>query len=408
MSKKPHFWGFFFWFFSNFADTYYMKRPYYKPKNVNIPRNELKKYLKNHTYAEAAKYFGYALKTIQNQVFKHQLTEDECKFDFISSNDLKLLCEKHTTEEIAEICEVPICRIAALYKIHNITKLCVRNLEQLSQTLRSRPLRRTNEDVAKAIESQTQKDAAKQLGISVASLTNHIERYGLHYKRKKPTDDALYDPLQLTGRQYNMLAGHMLGDGHISKASRNCRFGFAQKETMREWVTETHSCMHNFVGNITKTCKTFKDGRQFPSWRFRSICHPVFSELRRKWYLDYDTPNSQKIVPKDLSLNWEIVAVWYADDGCNAWYNKCVKLYTDGFLEEDVDFLINQLQNIGIYAKKYDRGVAKNGDRKHSIGVSGNDYLKFVNGVSPFLKSIPCLSYKIDTHFKPPSPPTKP
>lgn len=203
--------------------------------------------------------------------------------------------------------------------------------------------------------------------------------------------------MTLTKKQKSILYGHLLGDGSIDHGIYN-RFHFGQKEDNKEWVEHAHKALMPFTKDRVITKITYKKtGKQYKKqvyygYSFRTCCHEIFSTERLRWYKE-NKPYSQKIIPDDLVLDWQMIALWYADDGCNWQKGKWVVLNSQSFTKEDNLKLIQQLQNLGIKCTINKKG------RHYTIRITAESYYDFINGVKPYLKDIKCMAYKIDTNI---------
>jgi hypothetical protein len=158
-----------------------------------------------------------------------------------------------------------------------------------------------------------------------------------------------------------VLDGTLLGDAHISMAGRRrsvAYFAYGHAEDQR--------CLTEMVAGYLGDTNPKRQRREAPRQDFftTNSAHPLFAELRKRWY-----PNGQKRVPRDLVLTPRMLAWWFMDDGsvCRSRPRKSpsggdrsrscqARFYTNGFPEEDVDYLIAQLGALGIAANKYEYG----------------------------------------------------
>lgn len=192
--------------------------------------------------------------------------------------------------------------------------------------------------------------------------------------------------------QENLFIGHMLGDGSIPNEKNN-RFSYGQKEDFKEWVEYSYETMQPYTQDKKLSYATQKKvgkvGYKKPeyfSYRYRTRCDPKFVIERDRWYV-----RTTKVIPKDLRLNWEIAATWFADDGCNSQTNKCVYLHSESFNEQENDFLISLLkQDLGIVATRNKKG------RNWLIRIKSESYFDFMRNVIRILGDIKCLSKKLD------------
>jgi predicted DNA-binding protein YlxM (UPF0122 family) len=365
------------------------KREYYGNSTKEKPsREELKSFLFDHTYTECASHFGFALKTIQKLMVSYDLTEYECKHSFIDRETLEKLRNDFSIQEIALQYNVSKARIERLIKDWNIE---IQPIPKYQYTIQSPEL------ISSLATNFNQQEIADQLGVSKTAVLNAIERFEIDYERKCPTDFALYGhlPASLTQDQKEVLNGFMLGDGSIpcknkdSDNVRNNRFSFGQKEINKEYVELAYEILSPFSTGMRRTTKVM-NGKEFPSWMFRTSTHPLFTELREKWYLFPNEINSQKIIPDDLTLTWQTIAYWYADDGCNSRQNKAIYLFSQSFTKDDNEKLQEMLENFSIKSS-----LNRRKNDNWCIRIPTQSYQDFIDGVSPFLKPIKCLRYKI-------------
>jgi hypothetical protein len=219
---------------------------------------------------------------------------------------------------------------------------------------------------------------------------------------------------ELTARQITALMqgdfiqiinGHMLGDGSISKDG--IRFSLSNSEG--EYVEFSQSQLNNFsnrkasIQTDRRTVVQFGSSYSPRKKSYKAICSckQIFEMLREKWYIESNELNKyQKIIPRDLELTKITCNRWYLDDG----YIKTkpnrqqieLGLCTDDFLERDVDFLVQKLQEVDIQSHKQKRGTRKrDGLVKYHICIYGQNVMKFLAfiGDSP----VACYSYKWDT-----------
>jgi hypothetical protein len=155
---------------------------------------------------------------------------------------------------------------------------------------------------------------------------------------------------QLTDIQEQVLNGHMLGDGHLSKAKRyrHACFVLKRKESDYEYLLWSYNYFQEFMTNKgIRNTHSLTDWGDFPQVYFRTKQLPVFTEYHNKWYIERN-----KIIPKDLILTPLTMAVWFADDGCVSTPKNTRQITTifctHSFTYDETNFLANQLY------KKYD------------------------------------------------------
>jgi LAGLIDADG DNA endonuclease family protein len=175
----------------------------------------------------------------------------------------------------------------------------------------------------------------------------------------------------LTERQHSVLTGLMLGDGHLhrEKPTHNPVLRLDRAAGDRRYLEDNRSVFKEFCSNqIVPYIATAPDGKQYEMCSFATRSCPYFASYYNEWYDDIGF----KRVPRNLILNPEIIAIWFADDGHiktrKSEYRFYLRLCTEGFLPEDVEFLADTLTTR--YGEKFNLlhlGSAKDGHEKLRI-----------------------------------------
>jgi hypothetical protein len=154
---------------------------------------------------------------------------------------------------------------------------------------------------------------------------------------------------------HDLLTGLMLGDGGLNKrrlsTGENASLRIQRSAIDEDYLVWSAKLLSDFISERAITKGSYVDkrtGREYKHIRLRTLSRPIFTDLYKKWYI-----NTKKTVPKDLVLNFDIVKVWFADDGYVATnvgrYGKCnfeIKFATHGFSKEEVYFLKNRLDEL--------------------------------------------------------------
>lgn len=203
-------------------------------------------------------------------------------------------------------------------------------------------------------------------------------------------------PDKLTEQQHNILVGHLLGDAHLKKYAMGASLSFVRQLKDLNYLIYSKEQFDNLydpdrIGIVTGSIFDKRTNKFYDRCRFETSSKKILDEYRQKWY-----NNDIKIVPKNIELNSEIIAIWFCDDGCARVRGGLeVSFATHGFIEEDVDFLINQLKlyyNV-IYINKENGGISKKGAVKYGIVIRGGAALKIMRDLE---KNIPkCMNRKI-------------
>ena len=252
-------------------------------------------------------------------------------------------------------------------------------------------------DFESFLRNHTSMETANQFGMSRATVNRLITKWNIPsvYERHQY-------PNELNKLQLDVITGNMLGDGSLSyikpKRDVNSHFALVQKDSRIDYVTYIHDLLSPLSGEIRITkspCPKMVDKKIIHnpdkfcySCYFHTIRSPVFTRLRSKWYAESHMPKSRKVVPRDLKLNWRIVAIWMCDDGCNM--NRCIKLSTESFAKDDVDFLIGRMSELGIVSHPQHRC-----DNKYTIYIGAKSYDYFIDSIKPHI-TFPSMSYKVE------------
>jgi len=156
-------------------------------------------------------------------------------------------------------------------------------------------------------------------------------------------------PSELTDTQEQILNGHLLGDGNLSKVKNkgNSTFTVVRCAEDIEYLEWTAKHFNIFSSDNMMYDRSYFDTRTnkiYYTYSFHTRQLPVFTKYYHKWY-----PEGKKIVPSNLILTPLTIAVWFADDG-NIRNDSSgaitIKFSTQGFIRTDVEFLHSQLVNL--------------------------------------------------------------
>lgn len=200
-------------------------------------------------------------------------------------------------------------------------------------------------------------------------------------------------------KEKSIIDGLMLGDGSIENYKGiSGRLGVWRKiehQEYNEWIMQNTA---NLIRWTNPTTRELKERRIKNSLVGATTQHQIRSsrdkgfllEQRERWYLD------KKTIPFDLKLNPVSLAVWFMDDGWlsgslsndKKHFVPLIGLCSQGFSKQGVDFLKEQLYDLGIKASHNKNGM---------LYISGSKQApKFIEIVEPIIEEIGCMKYKID------------
>jgi len=201
----------------------------------------------------------------------------------------------------------------------------------------------------------------------------------------------IWDFKDLNKNLLNIIEGGLLGDGCVSTNGNYLQE--AKDRKYLEWLgklLDKDGVKYKIVATRSKSSYS-KSKKSF--YRLYTHCCPAFLEFRRKWYISSNQGKRIKRVPKDIKLSSITLLHWYLGDGNFKRDNRelprggrpCVRLFTNGFLREDVEFLLRRLKesldlNFYILPK-----FNKYKEKGHSLHLHPKDLFKFfkIVGLEP-------------------------
>jgi len=211
------------------------------------------------------------------------------------------------------------------------------------------------------------------------------------YWRKKwiPIKKAL----RLNTKQKALIIGSLLGDGtmRIGKGARNANFKVEQGLKQKDYVEWKYQILKPFVFTEPKISYRYNEnGNKYAkSWWFRTIRHPAFTQIYKKFYTGESYRNGKKIVPLDLrkDINPLALAVWIMDDG--SFSKKDIDISTYSFSLPEINILQRCFRNnFDIKANYY-----RDRDKGYRIYFNQEETKKLIKIIRPYI--IPSMMYKI-------------
>ena len=169
-------------------------------------------------------------------------------------------------------------------------------------------------------------------------------------------------PAALTDLQEQVIVGNLLGDGTLSRPETddsNSSFVFSQKKQNELYVRVVADVMQPYTSGVSHgkgrkpiringkvtSSREYWDGTYVYYVRMRTHRHPVFTELRYKWYAGSEG-KWQKQLPVGVKLTWLTLAYWAMDDGTNDFHGRKFRLLPYDFSFPDVARMIELLVRV--------------------------------------------------------------
>lgn len=222
-------------------------------------------------------------------------------------------------------------------------------------------------------------------------MVNTVGSYETKYWQKKWI--PIKNSIRISLDQRSLIVGSLLGDAtmRVGKGARNANFKIEHGLEQKEYVDWKYGILEPLTGTGPKLSYRYDEYRKkYPkSWWFRTIRHPLFTEIYSKFYVKDGYRNGRKIIPPTIhqDLNPLALAVWIMDDG--SYNQKVVDISTYSFLEKDIEFLQKCLEiKFGFKMNYYnDRG------KGFRMYANQTESRKLIQIISPYV--IPCLQYKV-------------
>lgn len=188
-----------------------------------------------------------------------------------------------------------------------------------------------------------------------------------------------------------LLNGCLLGDGYLYLNNRHrvkslsSFFGYTSSQ--KQHTDLIANLLKKFGsgkyknGSIKHQKFLKKTQKFYINYTFHTQSNITFFNLYEKWY-----PQRKKIVPRDLELTSLTCLLWYIGDGCLCKTNQKIILNTHGFCEDDIDFLIDKLNNLGFESYK------NHWRQQYIILIPRKNVKKFLDYIGPC--PVECYNYK--------------
>lgn len=202
----------------------------------------------------------------------------------------------------------------------------------------------------------------------------------------------------ITQRQNEIAIGTMLGDGSICKNfinNGNGQLSLGQskldhigddKISYMEWFANE---FYNLGGKIR-----FRKGgldkfddriiKRQDGYEFTTSANKIWTEMEKEWYIprfDHLYFKRRKIVPS-IKLTPLTLCIWYMDDGSCNLKNSSSYFHTNGFIKDEVYFLIELLnKDLGIKSTAI-KGKIEN---QFEIRIPTNQFSNFIEIIKPYI-----------------------
>ena len=225
-------------------------------------------------------------------------------------------------------------------------------------------------------------------------MVNTVGSYENKYWQKKWL--SLKKDTKLLSLQQSLIIGSLLGDGtmRIGKDALNANFKVEQGLEQKEYVFWKFGILKPLV--LTGPKLSFRyhdDGTKYEkSWWFRTIRHPLLTELYLQFYKTDGHKCGRKIVPESIEKHLDplALAVWVMDDG--SFSKGKIDISTYSFSISEIKILQRALvSQFNIRSNFY-----KDRNKGYRMYCGVTETKKLIEVIYPYI--IKTMMYKIGFH----------
>ena len=200
----------------------------------------------------------------------------------------------------------------------------------------------------------------------------------------------------LSSLQRSFIVGSLLGDGtmRLGKKAANANFKVEHGLKQKEYVFWKYEILKDWVYTAPKMSVRYdKANTAYPkSWWFRTIRHPILTEIYDRFYTRDGYRVGRKIVPQDIAkcIDDLALAVWIMDDGNYARGNINISTYS--FTLPEIELLRCMMdKNFSVDINYY-----RDRDKGYRMYCNKKETKKIIRIIHPYI--VPSMMYKIGFH----------
>ena len=233
---------------------------------------------------------------------------------------------------------------------------------------------------------------------TVGSSENRSNKHW-HKKWISTKKDINISPLQKS-----FIIGSLLGDGTmwLGKGAIHANFKVEQGLVQKEYVFWKYEILKSLVFTEPKiSYRNDPFGNKYQkSWWFRTIRHPLLTEIFKRFYVKEGYKTGKKIVPENIIEDLDALglAVWVMDDG--SYSRGKIDISTYSFSLSEINLLCKIMKDkFHVEMHQY-----KDRDKGYRIYSNQKYTTKLIEIIKPYI--IPSMMYKIGfqnpvtTHLK--------
>lgn len=232
-------------------------------------------------------------------------------------------------------------------------------------------------------------DIAEKYGKGYSTVNYYFKKYDI--SPLKPHERM--DVPDLSNEQRSFLIGTMLGDGSLELAhtGMNARLHVEHTVDQVDYVIWKHHLIKPFVTGPVKYRERSRKGNKSIMCGFRTVSHPIFTDLHRMFY-----DAGVKVVTNEIAreLTPMALAVWLMDDGSKN--GNSTIFCTHSFTRPELERLQSELSgkfkiNTTLQAAGHRKG---SNQKMYNIYVLKNSMERLVELLRPYV--IEPMQYKLE------------
>ena len=201
------------------------------------------------------------------------------------------------------------------------------------------------------------------------------------------------EKISIDQTQYSVIVGSLLGDGtmRIGERAVNANFKTEQGIEQKNYVFWKYEFLKPLVFTEPKLSYRYRNtGEKYEkSWWFRTIRHPLLTNLYNMFYTGDGYRTGRKIIPINISkfLNPLAVSIWIMDDG--SYSRGKIDISTYSFTLQE----IKRLQKSLLETFKINSNFYKDRNKGYRMYFNMHETKKIVKLIKPYV--IKSMMYKI-------------
>lgn len=190
-------------------------------------------------------------------------------------------------------------------------------------------------------------------------------------------------------RLKSVLVGSMLGDGRLSFRTHATHYSERHSEKQKSYLEWKANEWGDWVQSELKSNSKTEGGREYITWRFHTVAHPMLNEWRDIFYENRN--RGWKILRPEVvdHVDELALAIWYLDDGHVGWWPNL----TFGSTQESRKVAWAIFEKFGLrprWQEKVIRAPHETGEFRMEREETAEDFLRIIRPHVP-----ECMNYKL-------------